>query len=346
MIAAFPGEIVDAFPYRLPFRSPFATSRVTHTVRNGLIVRIRTSDGVGVGEASPPPSLGVRAVLDAIAALRDGGALPPWVRFGLDTARLDLQGRATGRTIATLLDPRARSVVRVNATIGSTEPRIVAEDGARARAAGFLTVKVKVAVGSLADDVRRVTALREAVGPSVGIRIDANQGWTADEAIAALRQLVAFDIEYVEQPTTALPATLARVRANVGVRIAVDEAVTGPDAVRDLIMARAADIFVIKPARVGGFAPAREIAALAGSAGLAVVITSTIDTSIGVCAALHLAASLEVSPLACGLATGPLLSGDLVRAPLVARGGVMALPEGPGLGLSLDDDLLGRWSAT
>lgn len=338
------GERTDAIPYRIPFRVPFVTSRVTHRARYGLILRVRTADGTGLGEASPLPSLGEAAVRDAIASLARADAdLVPWLRFGLETARLDLEGRRRGRPVAALLRDPCRASVLVNATVGSVAAAAVAEEGARAAAAGFTTVKVKVAVGSLADDERRVAGLRAAIGPGVRIRVDANGGWTEAEAMRALERLAPLDLEYVEQP---LPgddlAAMARLRAAGSVRIAADEAVSGPEAARRIVAVRAADVLVVKPARVGGLAAAREIAHIAREAGLDVVVTSTIDTSIGVAAALHAAASLEDPPLACGVATGALLAGDVVREPLLPRDGAIALP-GPGLGVELDEEQLRRW---
>lgn len=338
------GEHVDAIPYRIPFRAPFVTSRITHRARHGLILRLRTADGIGLGEASPPPSLGLAAVRDAIASLDRGDTDPvPWLRFGLETARLDLEARTRARPVAVLLCETYRGSVAVNATIGSADAASVADEGARAAAAGFRTVKVKVAVGTLADDERRIAGLRAAVGPGVRIRIDANGGWSEEQAARALDRLGAFDIEYVEQP---LPLedleAMARLRAGASVRIAADEAVSGPEAARRIVAAGAADVLVVKPARVGGLAAAREIARIARQAGIAAVITSTIDTSIGVAAALHAAASLEDPPPACGLATAALLAGDVVREPLRPRDGAIAL-SGPGLGMELDDEQLRRW---
>lgn len=340
------GERIEAIPFRIPFRTPFATSSITHRVRDGLLVRIHAGGTSGIGEASPLPSLGAPAVAAAVAILRqdDGEGVPPWVRFGIDTARLDLEGRRRGLAICKLLEPAARSSVPVNATLTAGAPEAVAADAADAQTRGFGTVKIKVALGGVDDDERRLAAVRARCGARLRIRIDANQGWTEAGALAALSRLERFDLEYVEQPVPAddLEA-LARVRERSPVLVAADEAVTGADAARRIAALRAADVLIVKPARVGGFGPARDIAEIARGAGLKFVLTSTIDSSIGVAAALHLAASLPDLELACGLATGTMLAGDVVGAPLGQRGGAMTVPNGPGLGVTLDDDQLARW---
>jgi L-alanine-DL-glutamate epimerase-like enolase superfamily enzyme len=126
--------------------------------------------------------------------------------------------------------------------------------------------------------------------------------------------------------------------------IAADEAVTGLEAVKALIGAFAADVLIVKPMAVGGVGPARTIVELGTLAALRVVVTTTIDTGIGVAAALHLAATLPRPIPACGLATGSLLAADLLSEPLRVRDGEMILPAGPGLGVALHEGQLARYA--
>jgi L-alanine-DL-glutamate epimerase-like enolase superfamily enzyme len=128
---------------------------------------------------------------------------------------------------------------------------------------------------------------------------------------------------------------MAQVRASVRTPIAADEAVGGPEQAARVIAAGAADILVIKPMMAGGLRRAREIIARTQPAGLRAFVTTTIDAGVGVAAALHLAATLP-TPLACGLATGTLLVGDLLVQPIVVRNGAMQLPNQPGLGVRID----------
>jgi len=180
-----------------------------------------------------------------------------------------------------------------------------------------------------------VAAVREAVPAETAIRLDANGAFGEAEALRALERLAPHGIDFVEQPVAAAEvACLARVRAASPIRVAADEAVTGIAGARALIDARAADVLVLKPPTLGGPAATLAVAALATGTGLEVVVTSLIDSSLGIAAALHCAAALPRS-LACGLATAHLLERDLA-AGIPVRGGSMALPERAGLGVAPD----------
>jgi L-alanine-DL-glutamate epimerase-like enolase superfamily enzyme len=241
--------------------------------------------------------------------------------------------------------------VAVNATIGFLE---VSDTTAAARAsvaAGFGTLKLKAGPErDTAALVERVAAVREAVGPEVRLRLDINGAWdvaTARERIAAV---ALYRLEYVEQPVAAGdPSGLAAAHEGSPVPIAADEAVGSVAAARQLLAARAADVLVVKPVRVGGPAAAREIAELAARAGVPVVISTLFETAVGIAAALAIAAGLPAvggatTPLAHGLATADLLESDLLaRAPLVVDGRMIA-PEGPGLGIALDEVALRRYA--
>jgi L-alanine-DL-glutamate epimerase-like enolase superfamily enzyme len=156
-----------------------------------------------------------------------------------------------------------------------------------------------------------------------------------------LPQLAAYDLEYIEQPVAGM-ADLAQVRRAVDVPIAADECVTDAGTVRELAVLGAADIVVVKPALLG-LRAAVSVVRTAQACGLGVVVTSALDTSIGIAAALHLAATLPDPALPCGLATASLLAGDLARDPLTPRSGWLEVPRGPGLGVQLDTESLQRW---
>jgi O-succinylbenzoate synthase len=164
-----------------------------------------------------------------------------------------------------------------------------------------------------------------------------------DEATAAITRLAAHGIEYVEQPVRTMEE-LARVRRAVGTPIAADECVTDANAVERLAALEAADVIVVKPA-LRGMRNAVAVIERARAHGLQVVVTSALDTSVGIAAALHLAATLPDPVPPCGLATAALLAGDLVREPLIPRAGSLALPRGAGLGVDLDEAAVERWSS-
>ena len=212
-----------------------------------------------------------------------------------------------------------REHVPVNATVPA-----VGEDEARAIvvASACRTAKVKVAEPSqtLADDVARVAAVRDALGPDGIIRVDANAAWSVDEAVEALGRLeqAAGGLEYAEQPCTRLEE-LAEVRARTGVRIAADAAIRR-DHADPALLRDAVDVAVIKVQPSGGVHAAL---ALIVSLGLPAVVSSALDTSVGLAAGVRLAVALDTLPYACGLATGLLLAEDVVTRPLRPVDGVL-----------------------
>ena len=184
---------------------------------------------------------------------------------------------------------------------------------------GCRTAKVKVAEPGQpeAADLARVEAVRDALGPAGRIRVDANGAWTVDHAARMLRAMAASGLEYAEQPCATL-AELAELRRRVDVPLAADESIrraADPLAVR---AAGAADIVVLKAAPVGGVAPALRIAA---ECGLPVVVSSAVESSVGLAAGVALAAALPDLPYACGLGTMSLLDGDVTAEPLAAVAG-------------------------
>ncbi|MCL6422844.1 o-succinylbenzoate synthase [Brachybacterium sp. JHP9] len=230
-----------------------------------------------------------------------------------------------------------RETVPVNATIPVIQPALAHRI---ARVGGASTAKVKVADpgSTLAEDAERLEAVRDALGPGGRIRIDANGAWDRDEAIAAIPLLdaAAGGLEYVEQPVASLE-DMAAVRRAVAVPLAADESVRRAEDPLRVARAGAADLLVMKVQPLGGVQRCLE---LAEQAGLPVIVSSALETSIGLSAGLALAAALPDLEHACGLATGVLLTGDLVTAPLRAKNG-----EIPAQRPEPDDDLLQRHAA-
>lgn len=213
-----------------------------------------------------------------------------------------------------------RETVRVNATV----PAVPADQvgGVLARFPGCRTAKIKVADPGqeLRDDVARVSAVRAVLGPTGRIRIDANGAWTVDEAERAIHAVAGFDLEYVEQPCATVEE-LWEIRQRVkymGIPIAADESVR--KAADPLRVARheAADILVVKAQPLGGIAAALRIVR---DAGLPVVVSSALDTSVGISMGLHLAAAIPELEYDCGLATASLLAADVTDDPLLPADG-------------------------
>ena len=218
-----------------------------------------------------------------------------------------------------------RKSIPVNVIVPATDParaaRMVRESG------GCRTAKVKVAEPGqgLADDIARVVAVRAALdeaGSGGRVRVDANGGWTVHQAATALRELASFDLEYAEQPCATL-AEQAELRRLVDVPLAADEGVRkAVDPERVAGLREAADLVVLKVAPLGGVAAALRVAE---AARLPAVVSSALDTSVGLAAGLALAAALPSLPYACGLGSGRLLAADVVRARLLPVAGAIAV---------------------
>lgn len=270
--------------YDIPMAVPFRG--LTH--RQGVLLR----GPAGWAEWSPFPEY-------------DDAESVAWLRAALDIAEHGYPSPFRDR-------------VPVNGIV----PALPAEQAAaRALATGCSTIKIKVAgETSLDDDVARVRAVREAM-PGARLRVDANGGWSLEEAREAIRRLAPFDLEYMEQPVAAVE-DLARLRGH-GVAIVADESIRraeDPYRVKEL---DAADAIVLKVQPLGGV---RACLQLAREIGLPVVVSSAVETSVGIAAGVALAAALPSLPYACGLETIRLLAGDVVDEPLVPADGFLVPP--------------------
>lgn len=220
-----------------------------------------------------------------------------------------------------------RSSIPVNVTVPATSPERAHEI---VSASGCATAKVKVGEG---NDVARVEAVRDALGAGGRIRVDANGAWDVDTAERRIRALGRYDLEYVEQPVSTLEE-MTTLRKRVDIPLAIDESVRLADDPRRVAAAGAADVVVLKVHPLGGVWAALEVAeALA----LPVVVSSALETSVGLAAGVALAAALPELPYACGLGTALLLGGDVVSDPLVPVSGMVAVRRP-----LLDDELGGH----
>ncbi|SDY36595.1 O-succinylbenzoate synthase [Geodermatophilus africanus] len=211
-----------------------------------------------------------------------------------------------------------RDAVPVNVTVPAVGPErahtIVAASGCR-------TAKVKVAEPGQtpADDLARVEAVRDALGPDGAIRVDANAAWDVDTATTRIRELDRVGLEYVEQPCASL-AELTALRRRVDVRIAADEVVRRAADPLRVDLRDAADVVVLKVQPLGGVRAALEVA---GAHCLPCVVSSALESSVGIAAGVALAAALPELPFACGLATVALLGGDVTSDPLLPVDGAL-----------------------
>jgi O-succinylbenzoate synthase len=234
-----------------------------------------------------------------------------------------------------------RAEVPVNATVPAVTPDRV--PAVLARFSGCRTAKVKVAEAgqSLDDDVDRIAAVRDAMGPDARIRIDANGGWDVATALEVLRRTAPYGLEYAEQPCATVEE-LATLRTNlapkgINVPIAADESIRKADDPLRVAELGAADIVIVKVAPLGGVTRALEVVE---ACGLPAVVSSALDTSVGIAAGVALAAALPRLDHACGLGTVGLFVEDVARSPLRPVDGILRPGRvEPGI------DLLGRLAA-
>ncbi|WP_256257009.1 o-succinylbenzoate synthase [Nonomuraea pusilla] len=276
------------------FRIPMSTRFRGQTVREGVLLR----GPAGWGEFSPFPEYGPRECARWLACAREA-AFEGWP------------------------EP-VRDSVPVNATVPAVGPE---RAHAIVTASGCATAKVKVAEPgqTLDDDLARVEAVRDALGPSGKLRVDANGAWDVDEAVRRLKLLDRFELEYAEQPCATLDE-LAAVRRACDVPVAADESIRRAEDPLRVRAAEAADIAVVKVQPLGGVRAALRVVE---ACGLPAVVSSAVETSVGLAAGLALAAALPSLPYACGLGTLALLTGDVVDDPLVPVDGRLAVRRPP-----------------
>jgi o-succinylbenzoate synthase len=255
--------------------------------------------------------------------LREGALLRGPAGWGEFSPFGEYGPRECARWLACALEAAAagwpapvRDRVPVNVTVPAVGPEqahaIVAGSACR-------TAKVKVAEPGQPprDDIARVAAVREAIGPEGKVRVDANGRWDVGQAEQMLTALGEFDLEYAEQPCATL-AELAELRKRLGVLIAADESIRRAEDPLTVQAAGAADLVVLKAQPLGGVRSALRVAR---QCGLPVVVSSAVDTSVGLAAGVALAAALPSLDYACGLATMSLLAGDVTADPLTETAG-------------------------
>lgn len=315
----------------IPLREPFVTAGGVVQARELALIRLEDDDGnLGFGEGAPLEPYDGVSVDEVWEALRDGpperGA-PPQARAAWELAELDLQCRRRGRPLGEL----GPDQIPVNRTLAAGPPEETAAAAHEGVRAGYSCFKVKV---GLPDDRDRVAAVREAVGSWPALRLDANGAWGPNEAVARIGELESFDLQLVEQPCRTLEE-LAEVRSRVRVPIAADEPIAGAADVTRAVELGACDVVNVKLAGSGGYLPAREAVREADRHGLRAFLSSTLDGPWGIAAALQLAAAEGIS-LACGLATLELFDARVARALGRPSNGLLAVPQGPGLGVEVD----------
>ncbi len=314
--------------------------------REIVLLRIRTSDGVtGLGEGVPLSLRGGTSLAAVVREIEDWGerALRGATRadrmsgpalIAVETALAEAAARSKGVPLHELLLPGSSPApVECNATLTAGDPREVVRQAEAWAGDGFTVFKLKLGVG---DDLALVRAVREALGDDVKLRIDANESWPEDEAAARLAAIEPCGIELAEQPVSGL-AAMAALRASSDVPLVADESVTSPEQAAEAASISACDAVTVKLSKTGTLD-----ASLGGH--LPTYLSSALDGPIGIAAAAHVAQTLaregKWSGVAHGLATERLFSATICEQGDLLEGAQLPVPEGNGLGISIDERAL------
>lgn len=358
----------------IPLVHPITMSFGVVRMQNIVIVRLRDSDGAeGIGEASvlggphwnEESAEGIQAVIEnyiapalrgvafdsieAVAALLGrivcGNAS---ARAAVEMAALDLLGKRHGIPACQLLGGPAQRELPVAWTLSTGETASDIAEGERAHAErGHARFKLKFGRENAASDVARALAIIDAFRDRATVIADVNQAWDEVTAARYLPYLEEAGLEAIEQP---LPAGdldgVTRLRAGLGLHVIADESLSGPKAALRVAAVGGASVFSLKPGRDGGACATRKVAGIASAAGIGLYGGTMLESSIGTAASAHIFAALPDLAMGCEL-FGPLrLAEDIVTVSLLVSKGVVRVPDGPGLGIELDEDRirsLARW---
>lgn len=365
---------IVAIPVHVPLKQGLTTRTAhgDHVTSDYVIVRVLTDQGlVGLGEATVSPIWSGETSRSCVVAIREllrpalAGRDPrrvnalrlamdralkanPFTKAAVEMALWDLAGKAAGVPVYQLLGGKVHDAIPIKMMIGAFDPPQAVALAERFLGWGVRCLKVKVGLDP-AGDLARVRAVREIAGPDIPITVDSNCGWNVTTARLALERLRPLDLRVAEQP---IPpgdtAAMAYLREVSGIPIMADESVWTLADAWNVAGARAADVISVYPGKNGGIAASIEIAHAAQAAGLACHVGSNLELGVASAAMLHLAAATPAIDSARYPADilGPNYhEADLLREPLTLGPEAAVVPDGPGLGVELDEAQLERFRA-
>jgi len=331
-----------------------------------VLVRLRCADGIeGIGEGTTIGGLtyggespeGIKLAIDAYFAplligadttrpaiimerLRRSIIDNRFAKNAVETALLDIQGKRLGVPVSELLGGRIRDRLPVLWTLASGDTaQDIAEAEAMLASGRHTAFKLKIGKRPVQDDVAHVAAIKRALGDRASIRVDVNQAWSEAAAKRALPLLAEAGVDLVEQPIRAhATAGMARLTAMGLIPIMADEALHGPESGYALACGQAADVFALKIAQAGGLTEAKRLAGIAQAAGVALYGGTMLEGPVGTIASAQLFATLLEIEFGTELFGPLLLTEELLVEPLHYADGCLTVPNGPGLGVQLNED--------
>lgn len=364
---------IETIPIRIQKKPNLAIVSSLGSNRNSstfVIVKIFTDDGIiGLGEVSCDPVWSgedyitsthyIKNIFAPLLIGKDPTEIEwltlkisaaivgnPFTKSALEMALWDILGKSVGLPIYRLLGGPVRDFVATKFSVSGTEPKKAAEIASWAVSIGFQAMKVKVGLEP-ETDILRVRAVREAIGEKIKLGVDANGGWSSSTAIQTIQRLCEFDIQFVEQPVSALDVTwLADVRSQVNLPIMADESVFSLQDAMTVVKAKAADVISVYVGKGGGIGSARKIAAVAEAAGLTCTVGSNLEMGIASSAMIHLAMStpgINPDQIPCDIIGPFYYEESILCQDLPIKGGEARPFERPGLGVELDEDKVNHY---
>ena len=358
---------VEAIPYAIPYAKPLRFASGEVTAAEHVLVRVRTDDGV-VGTADAPPrpftygetQTSVRSIVadhfgpavtglgilerEILHARLDRTVGNPVAKAAIDMAVWDAIGQTLGASVSELLGGFTDRL-RVSHMVGFASAEVMVAEAERVRDTyGITTFKVKVGRRPYRDDVVACRALRTALGPDVELYVDGNRGWTSSEAARALREMVDLDLSFAEELCPA-DDVLGRVwlAKQSGIPTYADESVSTPGEVTRQLLSGAATGICLKTSRTG-FTTSQRLLGLCDGLGVEVYVGNQIDTMLGsLCAAAFGAAFSSTARRPAELSNFLDMTDDLLAEPLVIEAGELKVREGPGLGITIDEQKLAHF---
>jgi muconate cycloisomerase len=354
----------------IPVARPHKMSFTTLEAVNFVFVRLETADGlVAWGEAaclggptwSEESSESIAATIQRYIVPwligRDASGIEvlsremarrvqgnPFARAAVEMALWDLNGRALGVPVHRLLGGRVRDRVPLSWSLAVADPDAEIEEARTKVALGHRIFKIKTAARPVAEDVERVRRLREALGPDISRRVDANQGWDRPTALKAIRAIEPYGIDFVEQPVPRWDFEgMAEIARRVTVPIMADESCFSPQDALAIARLGGVSILGLKVTKSAGIIGSMSIARIAEAAGMGCYVGCMIETSLGTAAYLQVALAAAPVTWGCELFGPLLLKGDVVRQPVRYEDGAILALDGPGLGVEVDETALKEW---
>ena len=359
---------IECIPFSLPFRIPFRTANAEYKNRKGLLLVASTDDAecVGFGELAPLEEFSSETLTDASNNMREVlpqlqqlpvpsslaeqqavlrelekcVALLPSVGWAIDMLLCDIAAKQSQLPLCEFVDREARSAVPINGILGGTPERML-DQLCQKVGKGYPVYKVKIRADQLDLQIETLAAIRSHLDRAIPLRLDCNQSLDYDTACEFLNKVARCGIEYAEEPLREpTPESMQKLRKECPVPLALDETLEDHSACMEMLDADCFDIMVLKPMLLGGIGATQEKARIAADKKLKLVLTSTLESGVGLSAGVHTAASVPAELLPCGFDTAGLFSEQIDERPLAVVDGAMQIPQRPGLGVVVKQDLL------